>query len=78
MAENASAFIQWKGTDVCCDFECSCGHYAHLDVGFMYYVRCPECGTIWETPSHIEFTRVTGEFLEDEHCVVDAVRMPGE
>ena len=49
----AQAFIQWKGTVVCCDFECSCGHYQHIDAEGMYYVKCSECGRFWESPSFV-------------------------
>ena len=68
----ATAFIQWKGTDVCCDFTCTCGHQAHIDAGFMYYVRCPECGSIWESPQHVTFTQVHDTDCSDG-CVVDAM-----
>lgn len=45
-----SAFIQWKGTDVCMDFHCECGAFCHFDGDFAYTVRCPHCKTVWEMP----------------------------
>jgi hypothetical protein len=48
-----SAFIQWKGTDVCMDFHCECGAFCHLDAAFAYTVQCPHCQTVWEMPSTI-------------------------
>ena len=48
-----SAFIQWKGTDVCMDFMCECGTYQHLDGMFFYSVKCDGCGVEWEMPNHI-------------------------
>lgn len=44
------AFIQWKGTDVCMDFNCECGTSCHFDGDFAYTVQCPQCLTIWEMP----------------------------
>jgi len=63
----AQAFIQWKGTDVCCDFECTCGNYGHIDTEFMYYVRCAECGTLWESPTELLFKEADDD---DATCVV--------
>lgn len=45
-----SAYIQWKGTDLCMDFHCECGAFCHLDSAFAYTVQCPKCQTIWEMP----------------------------
>ena len=42
--EAPSAFIQWKGTDVCMDVYCSCGAHVHVDADFTYAVQCGECG----------------------------------
>jgi hypothetical protein len=47
------AFIQWKGTDVCMDFYCSCGGYGHIDGMFAYYVKCADCGQVYASPAHI-------------------------
>ncbi len=38
-----NAFIQWKGTDVCGDYYCTCGASWHIDSDFVYFVRCPAC-----------------------------------
>lgn len=48
-----SAYVQWKGTDVCMDFHCECGAHCHLDGYFAYAVKCPHCGAEWEMPWHI-------------------------
>ena len=47
------AWIQWKGTNVCADIHCSCGYHSHIDVDFMYFVRCPSCKKVWEVGTHI-------------------------
>jgi hypothetical protein len=45
-----SAFIQWKGTDVCMDFWCDCGAHCHFDGYFAHAVKCPHCDAVWEMP----------------------------
>ncbi len=49
----ATAFIQWKGTDVCLDFGCVCGWTGHLDAEFAYAVRCGGCGAVWQMPTTV-------------------------
>lgn len=51
-----SAFLQWKGTDVCMDFYCKCGAHCHFDGAFAYCVKCPHCKTVYEMP-HTVFPR---------------------
>lgn len=46
-------FIQWKGTDVCMDFYCDCGHHNHYDGYFAYYVECEGCKQIFELDTKI-------------------------
>lgn len=46
------AFIQWKGTDVCMDFDCECGYHNHYDGLFAYEVKCGNCGSVF-APSHM-------------------------
>lgn len=36
-------WIQWKGTDVCMDLYCECGHHGHVDGCFFYFYKCPKC-----------------------------------
>lgn len=61
----ANAFIQWKGTDVCMDFRCTCGGSFHFDGFFAYAVQCGDCGTIWEMPSKVFPRRVAPERCAD-------------
>ncbi len=49
----ASVFIQWKGTDACFDFYCTCGANCHFDGYFAYTVKCPHCNTVWEMPTNL-------------------------
>jgi hypothetical protein len=46
-------WIQWKGTDVCCDIHCACGAHLHYDGDFMYFIQCPHCRQLWEIGTHV-------------------------
>lgn len=50
----ASASVQWKGTDVCLDFHCSCGEYGHVDGRFAYHYHCVKCGRVYKLRDKIE------------------------
>lgn len=52
--ENTNISLQWKGTKVCMDFNCQCGHHSHIDEYFCYYVRCPGCQAVYKLNSTIE------------------------
>lgn len=49
-----SAFIQWKGTDVCMDCWCICGENLHIHGDFAYAVKCHHCGRIFEMSAVVE------------------------
>jgi len=51
-------FIQWKGTDVCMDFQCECGQHYHIDAEFCYAIKCVKCEAVWEMPSYVYPRRV--------------------
>jgi hypothetical protein len=59
--------IQWKGTSVCIDVTCGCGHDAHLDAEFAYYWKCSQCGRVWALDPHVALIPVGGE---PEECIV--------
>ena len=50
-------FIQWKGTDVCLDFNCPCGRSGHFDGYFAYFLRCA-CGVVYEMGTQVIAKRV--------------------
>lgn len=54
-------WVQWKGTDVCMDIHCKCGHHSHLDGDFAYSVKCPKCGTSYACNGHIELIELEEE-----------------
>jgi hypothetical protein len=67
-------WIQWKGTDVCLDVYCACGHHGHVDAEFAYTIRCPECGQVYETNGHIELVPIDRDAVfEDWHEPIDAL-----
>lgn len=70
-----SAFIQWRGTDVCMDFHCGCGAFCHFDGDFAYTVKCPHCETVWEMPSTVyprKADEKTYEYWRNNPKVLDA------
>ena len=68
------AWIQWKGTNVCADIHCSCGHMSHIDADFAYYVQCPECGQHYGMCGDIKLVPVSLEELDaanvHESCII--------
>lgn len=60
-------WIQYKGTDVCMDVHCKCGHMGHIDADFAYYVKCKACGTVYSCSGFIELIEmktVTNDVLD--------------
>lgn len=60
-AGDPHGWVQWKGTDVCMDIHCKCGHLSHIDDTFAYYVRCPKCKTVYHCNGHIELIELEEE-----------------
>jgi hypothetical protein len=66
-----SAFIQWKGTEVCADYYCLCGEQFHIDAEFAYYVQCHHCQRRYQVSSVIELREMSPEEEPDADCKVD-------
>lgn len=49
----ANVFLQWKGTDACFTFTCTCGHDGHFDGYFAGHIECGGCGRFWIMPATI-------------------------
>lgn len=49
-----TGWIQFKGSDICCDIHCTCGHLGHIDADFAYHVKCPKCNQVYELDGHIK------------------------
>lgn len=46
----AEVNVQWKGTDLCCDIQCGCGTYSHVD-GYCYgQWKCRGCSKVYRLP----------------------------
>ena len=54
-------WVQWKGTDVCCDIHCKCGAHLHFDGDFLYFFQCPHCKRYWEVGSHVAIYEARAE-----------------
>lgn len=65
---------EWKGTEVCLDFYCTCGGNGHYDGGFAYGLRCGDCGATWILPHMLPLTR--GE--EDQVVMQEPIMQPRE
>lgn len=63
---DAETFIQWKGTEVCIDLRCPCGHHGHVDDSFAYFVECGGCGAVYELGTAVAVRRVD---REDARCL---------
>ena len=78
-----NVFVQWKGTEVCLDFACSCGYSGHYDGGFAYGLKCAQCGQIWTMPHTFGLIAGgdDGAAVQDTdwpHEDVRAIRRPAE
>ena len=79
-AGEAHGWIQWKGTDVCVDMHCKCGHHGHFDGDFLYFYECPACHAKYAVGQNVKLIPLTEEqakHVETGHvgfktCDVDA------
>lgn len=62
--DTSHGWIQWKGTDVCMDIHCKCGHHGHFDGDFLYYYSCPECGTKYAVGQVVKFIELSEEQVQ--------------
>lgn len=61
-------WIQWKGTNVCCDIHCVCGAHCHFDGDFFYFFQCPHCERYWEVGTHVSIYEVPKERADGRAC----------
>lgn len=64
VADTASGWIQWKGTDVCIDLQCQCGHQGHFDGEFFYGFECPQCHAKYAVGQNIKLIKLNEEEIE--------------
>ncbi len=50
----AHGWVQWKGTNVCMDMHCKCGHHDHFDGDFFYYYKCRKCGACYAVGQNVK------------------------
>ena len=58
-------WIQWKGTDVCIDLHCKCGHHGHVDADFFYYYDCPKCHTKYAVGQNIKLIELNADQIKE-------------
>ncbi len=66
-------WIQWKGTDVCMDIHCKCGHFGHIDADFFYCYKCPKCDrkyAVGQNVKLIELNQSQEEYLNQYHAFI--------
>lgn len=63
--EGPHGWIQWKGTNVCIDLRCKCGHLGHVDDEFFYGYQCPACGTKYHVGAYVKLVEALPG--EEEH-----------
>jgi hypothetical protein len=65
MTGKPHGWIQWKGTDVCIDLHCVCGHHGHFDGDFFYYYQCPACGARYAVGMNVALIPMTEQQAAD-------------
>lgn len=60
----SSGLIQWKGTNVCIDLHCKCGHHGHVDAEFFFHYECAKCGQKYAVGHVIKLIPLTQEQVD--------------
>lgn len=66
------ASLQWKGTDVVMQANCSCRQTFYIAKDFAYTCDCPHCGTHYHCQSDLTVTRVASEDVPEGAHVTQA------
>lgn len=64
LTDGPHGWIQWKGTDVCIDLQCSCGHQGHYDGYFLYFFECPSCKAKYALGQNVKLIPLTAEQVQ--------------
>lgn len=56
-------WIQWKGTQVCMDVHCRCGHHGHIDEEFAYFYRCPGCAGVFAIGATVHLYKMSDAYV---------------
>lgn len=67
---DAHGWIQWKGTNVCMDVHCECGHHGHVDAEFFYHYECPACHKKYAVGQVVKLIPLTEEQIDyiEKNC----------
>src|SRR5688572_8750147 len=65
VGDKPHGWIQCKGTDVCIDLHCKCGHHGHFDGEFFYYFECPKCKTQYAVGQNVFLHELTQQDQRD-------------
>jgi hypothetical protein len=60
--DEPSGRLQFKGTNMCMDFDCICGEMFHIDGDFVFSVKCPYCNRIYALDHHLRAVEMVDEF----------------
>lgn len=64
----SGGWIQWKGTEVCMDVHCVCGHSGHFDGAFFYYFECPKCHAKYAVGQNVKLIPMSDEQASHPFC----------
>lgn len=67
-------YIQYKGTDICCDVNCSCGYHAHIDTIGLYRYACPKCKKVFALVHNVKLLEIPEEFKNKEYMFCPSVK----
>jgi hypothetical protein len=56
---DSHGWIQWKGTEICIDLHCVCGHHAHFDGDFFYFYECSSCHRKFAVGQNVKLIELT-------------------
>ncbi|TQI72296.1 hypothetical protein JM79_3254 [Gramella sp. Hel_I_59] len=72
------AFMQFKNTDICLDFTCSCGEANHYDGYFAYEIACGNCKKIYKLSDKIEVTALSPEDSQLSGGAMEPIKLDEE
>lgn len=68
--EMKAIYIQWKGTDVCCDIYCpKCKTNYHYDGYFLYSFKCMKCGSVYKLPMELDIKKINKKDIFYENAI---------
>ena len=59
-------FLQWKGSEVCIDFQCKCGGHWHFDGWFASPATCPLCYRKYDLGTQVKMVCINDDKLGEQ------------